>query len=438
MDKKITAILIVAILVIAAASIAVILNGGDDSNNNENKVTGNLTVLGNADNDNDLDENDITVIREIISAGYWDKTKYPYADANNDDKITEDDVTYLQNLMKRKNATPTLMFYENSYGDIASVRFPVTGNIGTMYWEQADLAILLGLWDRVKAVGSGSLSEVKNPGWTSLYSYGKGYNAEPEVVAKSYDAAGVTAVIAYVQGDGSAKEIDSYLKGTNSKIDLLCLPKTLNAGVVTGGVLLCAEERSEKYMAYHDEVMDYVEKKIGNKTNAPSCVTIMLKSNTSTSDLRFLNDSTTGVPNGLYTYMKQSPSTVYIVEPTNSYATHTDIEWLNGKNPDWIICCSYGAWTSGNTKEQNQAEFDKQCDDLFSSTNAYKNKQIICSANGTMNSYYGAFAYAKLLSYMYDEIEDSFADKMIQNFFDEKFAFYTLDNFPSYQFYTMS
>ena len=40
--------------------------------------------------------------------------------------------------------------------------------------------------------------------------------------------------------------------------------------------------------------------------------------------------------------------------------------------------------------------------------------------------------------YMYDEIEDSFADKMIQNFFDEKFAFYTLDNFPSYQFYTMS
>ena len=91
MDKKITAILIVAILVIAAASIAVILNGGDDSNNNENKVTGNLTVLGNADNDNDLDENDITVIREIISAGYWDKTKYPYADANNDDKITEAD-----------------------------------------------------------------------------------------------------------------------------------------------------------------------------------------------------------------------------------------------------------------------------------------------------------------------------------------------------------
>ena len=58
MDKKITAILIVAILIIAAASVAIILNGSDDTNKNENKVTGNLTVLGNADNDNNLDEND--------------------------------------------------------------------------------------------------------------------------------------------------------------------------------------------------------------------------------------------------------------------------------------------------------------------------------------------------------------------------------------------
>ena len=35
MDKKITAILIVAILIIAAASVAIILNGSDDTNKNK-------------------------------------------------------------------------------------------------------------------------------------------------------------------------------------------------------------------------------------------------------------------------------------------------------------------------------------------------------------------------------------------------------------------
>lgn len=446
MDKKIAAIAVAVIIIVAGVAAVFAVNNGNgksddnkgDSGVGEKTVIGNLTVLGNADNDDDLDEDDVALIRQIAESGSWDKDKYPLADANNDGKIDLNDVTYLENLLKRTDATPTLMYYFNTWGEVASVHFPITGNIGTMYWEQADLAILLGLWERVKAVGSGSLTDVKNPGWQSLYSYGKGYNAEPEVVAKSYDEAGVTAVIAYIQSDGTAKDIDAYLKGTNSKIDLLCLPTSMNGRIVTGGVLFCAEERSEKYMAYYNEVMEYVDQKIGGKTNAPSCVTIMVKSNSSTSDLRFLNMSTNGESNGLYTYMNSSPATVYIVEPTSSYATHTDIEWLNGKNPDWILFCSSGAWNSGNDEAQNQAQFEQECKDLFSSTNAFKNKQIVATANGTMNSFFGCFAYAKLLSFMFDEIENSFADKMIDVFFEEGFAYYTLDSMPSYKFYTMA
>ena len=437
-NKMIAAVAVVVILLVAGVG-AYMIVGSDSgsSKKDDNLATGNLTVLGNADNDNNLDSNDIRVIREIIDSGYWNKKVYPLADANNDGKIDESDVGYLENLMKGKDASPTKMYYYDSWDEVRSVRFPVTGNIGTMYWEQADLAILLGLWDRVKAVGYGSLSEAKNPGWESLYSYGKGYNADPEVVAKSYKEVGVTAVIAYIQSDGSAKDIDAYLKGTNSPIDLLCLPLSMNARVVTGGVLLCAEERSEKYIGYYDQVMEYVQGKIGNKTNAPSCVTIMLKANTTTSDMRVLNMSVNGESNGLYTYMNQSPSKVYIVEPTTSYGTSTDIEWLNKTNPDWIIFCSSGAWPTTNTQAENQALFEKECKEIFGSTTAYENKNIVATANGTMNSFFGCFAYAKLLSFLYDEIEDSFADKMVQTFFDEGFAYYTLDNMPSYRFYSL-
>lgn len=437
MDTKIVAVIVVVALV-AVGGVAIYAVNSSNSSNDEYLATGNLTVLGNADNDDKLTDHDIDIIQEIIDSGTWRKSAYPLADANNDGVVNSDDISYLKNLMKGKDAESTVMYYYNTWSEVGSVRFPVTGNIGTMYWEQADLAILLGLWDRVKAVGYGSLSEAKNPGWESLYSYGKGYNAEPEVVAKSYDEAGVTAVIAYIQSDGTAKDIDAYLKGIDSKIDLLCLPTSMNGRVVTAGVLLCCEERSEKYISYYDEVMKYVHDTIGDVSDPPTCVTIMLKSTSNTGDIRFLNMSTTGESNGLYTYMLASPSTVYIVEPTNSYATHTDIEWLNSKNPDWIIFCSSGAWTSGNTKEQNQAQFDQECVDMFSSTSAYKNKQIVATANGTMNSFFGCFAYPKLLSYLYDEIDDDYADKMIQNFFDAGFAYYTLETMPSYEFYTMA
>lgn len=439
MNEKMIAIAVVLITVVAGGAGALyFMNSDNSSDDDKNIATGNLTVLGNADNDNNLDDNDIGTIRSIIDSGDWDKTASPLADANNDNTVDEKDITYLENLMKRSSAENTLMYYYNTWGDVDSIRFPVTGNIGTMYWEQADLAILLGLWDRVTAVGSGSLSDTKNPGWSSLYSYGKGWNADPEVVAKSYEDAGVTAVIAYIQSDGTAKDIKSYLEGVDSPIDLLCLPTSMNGRVVTAGVLLCAEERSEKYINYYDDIMQYMQDNIGNVTDAPSCVTVMLKANSDTGNIRFLNMSTNGESNGLYTYMKESPSEVYIVEPTTSYATHTDIEWLNGKNPDWIICCSSGAWTSGNTESANQAQFDEECRDIFGSTTAYSEKHILGTANGTMNSFFGCFAYLKLLSYMYDEIDSSYADRMIQNFFDEGFAYYNLDNMPSYKFYMMS
>lgn len=439
MDMKLVAMgAIVALVVAGIGTYLVVNHDADDSPDGGDFKLGNLTVLGNADNDDDLDNDDVSTIEGVIASGSWDKSKNPLADANNDGRVDADDVSYLRNLMKRSEADPTVMYYYNSWNEIGSLRFPVTGNIGTMYWEQADLSILLGLWDRVKAVGYGSLNEIKNPGWESLYSYGKGYNAEPEVVAKSNREAGVTAVIAYIQSDGSAKEIDKYLKGTQSPIDLVCLPLSMNARVVTGGVLFCAEERSEKYMSYQSQVIDYMSEKLSKVKDAPTCVTIMMKADTSTSNIRFLNMSVNGESNGLYTYMKDSPSKVYVVEPTSSYATHTDIEWLNLKNPDWILCCSSGAWKSGNTREQNQAQFDQECKDWFSSTTAYSKKQIIGTANGTMNSFFGCFAYLKLLSFMYDEIDVAYANEVMQKFFDEGFAYFNLENMPNYQFYRVS
>lgn len=90
---KILAILAAAIVVVAGASAVVLLNNDDDdkgyySSNSDCR----LQVLGNADKNDYLDDNDVTKIKEMISSNTYDQM----ADANNDGKVDETDLDLVQ------------------------------------------------------------------------------------------------------------------------------------------------------------------------------------------------------------------------------------------------------------------------------------------------------------------------------------------------------
>ena len=105
MDSKLMIIAIVAIVVVAGAGGAYfVMNGDSDSTSGDDTVNMNdykdynALVFGNADGDNDIDADDVTIINDIVS-GDKKFEDYRLADANRDGNVTEEDATFVQTII---------------------------------------------------------------------------------------------------------------------------------------------------------------------------------------------------------------------------------------------------------------------------------------------------------------------------------------------------
>lgn len=102
MDKKITAILIVAVIVVAGMGVAAVVMN-NDSNSQDVKATGNLPVYGNANNDDHIDDRDIELMKELIADESKDRTAYPFLDANQDGKLDSSDIEIVEKIINRES-----------------------------------------------------------------------------------------------------------------------------------------------------------------------------------------------------------------------------------------------------------------------------------------------------------------------------------------------
>lgn len=97
-QKKLIATAIVAIVIVAAFCVAAYALKNDDDDYNA-KVTGNVPVYGNANNDDYIDAHDIDILNTLKDKGTWDKEEYPYADADQDGTITQNDIDIVQKII---------------------------------------------------------------------------------------------------------------------------------------------------------------------------------------------------------------------------------------------------------------------------------------------------------------------------------------------------
>lgn len=434
MDKKILAIAAVAIIIVAACAVVVATGGSNSKDDGEQvKITDRLLVYGNANSDDYLDERDVTFLEELVKdPSKWDKTKNPYADTDNDGKITQNDVDVLKKFLNKEKST---MYYTNVWGGVSSVHYPVTGKLGTMYWEQACMTVVLGIWDRVAACGYGSLTEQTNPGWDKLYSYGKGYNADVEVMMAGHEAAGVDAIIAYTQSDGTAKDLIAAVEKAKMDMDVIAAPTQVGQveAILTLGVLLGAEERAQEYAGYCDQAMDYVNDTLKDVKDKPTVMLCMIKNSANTGDILVLGPASQSTPNGLYTYMSQAPVDLIIPENYVDFYTSVTAEWIAQQNPDYIIALGPGvANTADMDDAQLQSAWEDRCKELFGATDAYKNGHIVGLANGVMNSAEGGFAYPALLSHIFPQIDKEKANEFLKLWEDKGFIYYKLADKPTY------
>ena len=429
MNSKIAVFAVVMILVVVSVGAAFTVMQNNDQNDNI-KPTGRLVVYGNSNNDDYLDERDLTMIKSIVSGdAEWDKEINPFADVNVDGKVNSDDVSHLEKILKKEKCK---MYYLDVWGETSTVHYPITGSIGTMYWEQADLAILLGIWNRVTACGSVSLTEDKNPGWTSKFSLGRGYNTEPETVLSS----GVSAVIAYTASDGSAHDLKKFMEGSGAEVDILAPPNADKLmSVITCGVLLSCEEKAQKYVNKCDEVMEYAMEKLSKYTpgNSPSLMPFIIYVTSTPGELPVLGSGSTGAPNGLFSYLSKTPSKLVLPNNSQTYYTTVTAEWVDSQNPDYIVIAASGVYAADLNDKGVQEAFESMCERLFGGTEAYKNGRIIATANGTMGSYFAGFAFLSLIAPLFDEIDKAYAKQVWDSWVGDGYAYYTFDQMPSYK-----
>lgn len=436
MNSKIVAVAVVAILIVAAVGVVVYVSDDDDTKSYELHRDSfkigdydfltysdcRLVVYGNANNDDTIDGKDMDILKAVIAGEIeWDQTNCPFIDTNADGKIDSSDAELLQNIIDKK---PCSVFYENYKKHPTKVAYPTPhDNIGTTYYQQAQLAILFGLWDSVKACGNGSLNDVTNPGWEDKFSYGKGSKVDPQTVLKS----GVSTVIYYTQTGTTASDMVELVESTGYDLNVLCVNhEHILPCICTYGFLFDLTDISNAYLAYADQTKASISDCMQDVADQPSVALVMLYGTATTDKIRVLGYGFERDPPGnthnLANLFHSVPNVNLIRADLNapSYGTDVTTQWFLDKQPDYIVLVGSGVGTDSSMNAQECWDvYSKKCEEVFGQTNAYKNGNIICASNGMMNGYSNPLVSLKLLSYVYDQIDTRLADESYQSWYND-------------------
>ena len=256
MNSKIIAIAAIAIVITAGCGAFLIMNdeeGGYRSTDN----TGRLAIMGNANNDDYLDKEDLATIDAILD-GTVNSDDYPLADANNDGKVDSEDRKMVERMIDREVMS---IYYVNGNDEIKSVSYPLNRTV--VVGTNAALTM-----QAVGAVKAGKVVGTTGEA-TKDYCLFSDFKDLPKVstsiLVADYDAVtkigNVDAIITM-----SSK---SYLKNestfTEAGIDVVRISSSDGMKAIsvalTIGYLLNLEESANEYAKFCDKVISHVTEK---------------------------------------------------------------------------------------------------------------------------------------------------------------------------------
>lgn len=258
--KKIIYVIIILVVIVVAGAAIYVAGSDDDSDNDTVDRTGRLMVLGNANDDDVIDQKDIDTLKDIIDSGTWDKETYPYADANNDGSITQADVDMVEKILDKSVGRVN---YVNVDGEIESSHYPISKFVCVGSFPINAMIVL----NQDKCVGvSGSATFGDELYWTGIQDIPKISNnatkADYELVTK---IPGVQAIF-YHNGHAGATLTNAadFLK---ADIDIIKLdyngPNELSA-IMIMGFLIDEEQRYLSIAEAYDAVTDKAKEVVAN------------------------------------------------------------------------------------------------------------------------------------------------------------------------------
>lgn len=273
------AIIIAIIVVVAGASAAYILLNDDEKPKEAFYLPGNLKILGNADLDGDLDNDDISEINRIIDErGMIDR--YPLADANNDGEINKDDVDFVKAILNHTPGSPQVPVWHINYHDngkgvmyqeLAKTMYPVSSVVATGSSNMLMMLQLMDIVDEVKGICHGTVdtalfdttyldtSKVTNLGDnTGVITFEDGKVGSSNVIAEQ----NVTTVIT----DWNKTYIDNEDDFEKGNIDVVRIAaaavdrETYTHSISLLGFLFQKTDRATSLLALYDECNTLIEK----------------------------------------------------------------------------------------------------------------------------------------------------------------------------------
>lgn len=348
MDKKVILGIAVIVIVVVVAAIAIVVVNDDDDDKKEvvpdQGSATNLTVLGNADLDDDIDQDDVSAIQYVIDH-QGTVSQYPYADANNDGRIDSADIDFVNDMIAKKEQR---IYYFNVDGEIASVKYPLTGTIIATYNKTVEALRTLGCSSQIVAIDDFTYQwPTYFPEFMSLPSIGSRFSPNVEKVLDIDPDA-------YLCGTKKwfAATLETDL-GSSSKTDVVRLPTweegQVLSGMITLGYILQKEDQAAKYIDWADSILDRVNSVVSKKTDSEKPTVLVLDADNTTSTKKAGSGQyENSVRAGGYNIVKDIGS-------DSEYYTKLTMEWILEKDPRFIIF-SQGStayqWTDAQMKEK--------------------------------------------------------------------------------------
>lgn len=428
---------LIAVAVIAVAAYAV-LSDDDDGGNGETTydlTVTRLTVFGNADNDDDLDSDDVAFINKTVSGEIeWDSSANPYADADGNGVVDSKDADYLNAIISKDTAAAPKIFYADVNGRMASVSQPVT-KLGADYWPTIDGIIAIGAQDMVTYVDSGIYSQLSSNALkyntltqSSVQNFGSGFGTGYDF--ETVVASGVDAMVC-----GSA---DIYFIGIenkfddNTRIDMIRLPfwegDRVDSAVITLAYLLNNDTyiaKAEEFLSFEDGITQIIENGLSGVTEKATSLVVYIGSATEkTLDVEI---EARGCGSFEWSVMGGTDNVSSDINGAGALSSdsmyyQTDQDYVISKNPDYVFILGKAGFN--RTAADSQASFDAGAAYL-TTTDAYKNGHIWVSGSGVTSGTMQKVTALMLATMVYeDRFEDVDAYSYLQEFVDT----FTLSN----------
>ncbi|MBO4568946.1 MAG: hypothetical protein J5674_03090 [Candidatus Methanomethylophilaceae archaeon] len=417
MNNKVLAIVIVAIIVIAAAAVAVMTLGNNNEKHKVNIEAGNL-VYGNANNDPYIDDDDVKFIQNIIDGkASWNSTANPLADANNDGSITQADIDQVNMIIGNKSGK---VWYQTYLGWPMEITYPlVDRNIFVGYWQQAEAAAILGIWDDVK-VANAYVTQVKT------HQYDLSHVVEVESVSTNnwYDTTFTTFadekidLIMVTPNQNNYDKCKAGYMDTHPDCEILLLSHVgSNAmpAMLTMGILFNKEDRAEAYAEYCYGAIEDIQNRINGVDKKNVMVTMTTPKGSRTAVC-------CGIAYEGSVNLISQIANVYSGDAQTAYGqTVKDQLWYTEDEQDkWeMIFMNYSSidWFTCESQDQYNEYFDKVAA-FFEGTEAYKHNGM-CAMPYVCGGY-AAYAMAYYCAwYLYPDLfTEEEAQENLQYWFD--------------------